>query len=750
VTRQFDERTSMHREIADDAIFQPAGGTWQPIEESATGTHFHRFGGSDSAFASLHARAFRSIEWTNAESRVRLTLEDESDRLAIEVHAATPAALARLTIALPDVESLEPDSDCPVRVRLASGDDLELSVGGPFALALSSPAQIGFRQVGGAGLPVVMTGALQWASYFGGSGQEWVKDVAVDSKGRVVIAGLTSSPFTGSPWLYGGGVSDAFVARLRASGGALDFFAYLGGNGEDIAEDVAVELDDGIAVAGTTGSTSGFPVTLGAFDTTPPSTLGVIDTFIARLSPDGASLRCASLLGGGYTDYATGMAVDALGQITVVGFSKWNSIPTTPGAFDPGPASSDRPYVARFTADATALVFATYCGGTTFDSAIDMALAPDGSVYFVGGTASGDFPFTPGAYLKSTPGLPLAVGFVCHLSADGTSLLQATGLESPTTYDNTYLHAIALTPDGRPIVLGTTSGLGFPTTPGAYGTTPIAADFCISRFSADLSQLEVSTLIDGPDTQEWRVGSIACDSSGMITALVGQGGNTFPMVPGTFQALDPGGLQLIVFRMSPDLGTLLYSSKLGGFDNEYPGALALADPDTVVAVGMTGSTNMPITPGAYQTSAGGGSWDGYVAKLDLLPFGTRTFGAATPACHPDLSIGPTKQPQAGDAQFGVFSSSGPASAIGVLAIGAGAVPSGVPLLGITVYLDLAQPFMTFPALSDQDGWCSKTVPIPAGSSGLTVFAQFAWLGTASCGGVGTLSSTNVLEFEIQP
>jgi hypothetical protein len=66
--------------------------------------------------------------------------------------------------------------------------------------------------------------------------------------------------------------------------------------------------------------------------------------------------------------------------------------------------------------------------------------------------------------------------------------------------------------------------------------------------------------------------------------------------------------------------TLSYSTYLGGSNNDYGTALAMDSSGSAYLTGYTGSTNFPVTAGAFQTICGGGcagsTYDAFVSKLD--------------------------------------------------------------------------------------------------------------------------------------
>jgi hypothetical protein len=78
---------------------------------------------------------------------------------------------------------------------------------------------------------------------------------------------------------------------------------------------VAVDAARNLYVTGSTSSTD-FPTTAGAFDTTEN---GAFDVFVTKLNPTGSALVYSTFLGGSGFDSAGGLAVDAAGNAYVSG-----------------------------------------------------------------------------------------------------------------------------------------------------------------------------------------------------------------------------------------------------------------------------------------------------------------------------------------------------------------------------------------------------------------------------------------------
>lgn len=129
-------------------------------------------------------------------------------------------------------------------------------------------------------------GALVWASYYGGPAGDHGWQCAVSADGSVFLAGSTSSTTGiasgGHQNAYGGGVSDAFVAKFNADG-TREWGSYYGGSDEDFAYSCAIDAAGSCYLTGFTSSTAaiahnGHQNTYGG---------GLTDVFLAKLDPSG-------------------------------------------------------------------------------------------------------------------------------------------------------------------------------------------------------------------------------------------------------------------------------------------------------------------------------------------------------------------------------------------------------------------------------------------------------------------------------
>ncbi|MCO6465123.1 MAG: hypothetical protein J5I53_00765 [Bradyrhizobiaceae bacterium] len=109
------------------------------------------------------------------------------------------------------------------------------------------------------------SGSLAWSTYYGGSGYEWVDDIAVSSDGDIVIVGETSSEdHIATPGahqeVYGGGQQDAFIANFDSMGN-LVWATYYGGSEYELWPRIEIAHDGSIVVVGYTGSVQNIATT---------------------------------------------------------------------------------------------------------------------------------------------------------------------------------------------------------------------------------------------------------------------------------------------------------------------------------------------------------------------------------------------------------------------------------------------------------------------------------------------------------
>jgi CSLREA domain-containing protein len=323
--------------------------------------------------------------------------------------------------------------------------------------------------------------ALVYSTYLGGSGAEFGSGVALDAAGNAYVTGETDStnfPVQNPFQPASGGSSDAFVTKLNAAGSALTYSTYLGGTGTDSGNDIAVDAAGNAYVTGVTFSTN-FPLQA-AFQ--PAFGGGTNDAFVTKINAAGSALTYSTYLGGSDRDFGEGIALDAAGNAYVVGSTEATNFPVQNPfqAANAGGAGSSDAFVSKFNAAGSGLVYSTYLGGSAQEDGEDIAVDAHGDAYVTGITLSANFPV-----LNASQGAQPGGGedaFVTKLSPAGSSLIYSTYLGGAAGADEA--NDIALDSLGSAYVTGLTASTNFPVTPGAFKTSLTdAQDVFVTRLT---------------------------------------------------------------------------------------------------------------------------------------------------------------------------------------------------------------------------------------------------------------------------
>ncbi|MCU1268377.1 MAG: uncharacterized protein JWM21_4695 [Acidobacteria bacterium] len=385
---------------------------------------------------------------------------------------------------------------------------------------------------------------LVYSTYLGGQGNDEAYAIALDANNNAYVTGTTDS--TNFPVTSGvrqptnAGNQDAFVTKLNATGTALVFSTYLGGPGPDWANDLAVDTDTNIYVAGITYGPDA-PVSPGAFPTTPGAfrvgSSGMSDAFITKLNSNGSNLIYSTYLGGIGHDSCEGLALDSAGNVFATGITESDNFPVTPGAYRTflnGARYTLDMFVTKLDPAGSQLVYSTYVGseyGLT-DVGRAIAINANGEAYVTGTTSSGHFPTTPDAVQRTVSDIDNLVVF--KLNASGSDLVFSTYLGGNGT---DVSRAIAVDEAGAIYVAGFTYSTDFPVTPGAFRTFSTADYFNQGGFVAKIGvqQQNVNTISGRiADANNNGIGNVMVKLTGSLTGSQWtdpQGNYSFGNVP---------------------------------------------------------------------------------------------------------------------------------------------------------------------------------------------------------------------------
>ena len=351
------------------------------------------------------------------------------------------------------------------------------------------------------------------------------------------------------------------------------------------------------------------------------------DCFLMHLSADGRKVLACTYFGGSKQERNVyGMGLDRGGNIVIASATRSPDLPTTEGAFQRtygGPPSDWM--VAKLSADLKRLLWCTYVGGSGDDFPRGgLAVDNDDNVYVVGGTASPNFPTTPGVFQRERKGVRDAA--VVKLKADGSGLVFSTLLGGG---DWDGLMGVRVDPSGNFHVAGHTRSADFPVTPGAPQPGYAGKSVCfMTGFSADASRLVYSTYLGGAENEfaEHRP-ALAPDGSVLLTGVTAS--PDFPTMPGALQRGLKGETDGFLARLSKDGRRLVFSTLLGGSDGEFFLMPTFDARGNILICGTSRSADFPVTPGALQQTFAGtsGKWDGDGVVAILSPDGARLLYA---------------------------------------------------------------------------------------------------------------------------
>jgi gliding motility-associated-like protein len=314
------------------------------------------------------------------------------------------------------------------------------------------------------------------------------------------------------------------------------------------------------------------------------------------------------------------------------------------------------------------LVFAASSGSTADNFGMTATYDNKGNLYSGGTAYDQGYPTTPGAIGSTYSGI-VQYGrtdiVITKYDSTGKQLLYSTYLGGTTGSE--IVTSLVVNAQDELLLYGATGSSNFPYTPNAYDTTfnggtrlmfvnngtffNDGTDIYVSKLNASGSSLLSSTFIGGAnndgvnynniptfigwfndallgwiqvfeplsDSLQYNYGDqfrgeINIDIYGNICVASSTRSANFPSDNGFDNTI--GGMQdAVVFKLNSDLSQLIWSTFLGGDDNDAGYALALDDSANIYITGGTRSTNFPTTSDALQPTFNGGKADGFITKI---------------------------------------------------------------------------------------------------------------------------------------
>ncbi len=392
----------------------------------------------------------------------------------------------------------------------------------------------------------------------------------------------------------------------------LVFSTFAGGNLEDSLNGVVADSNGYIYVSGNTLSAD-FPTQSPALDTVYSG--GGHDVVIMKFRSNGRSLVYSTFLGGSGDDVCVGLKLDDADYVYIAGKTDSTDFPVTAGAYKKTNSGGlSDVFVTKLNWNGNGMAYSTYLGGSGEDVAYALDIDTHNCAYVAGMTRSTNFPIQVGSIFTAYCG-GTSDGFITKLSYDGGSLEHSSYLGGS---GEDYITALIVDKTANFYLAGVTRSSDFPTTAGVLDRS----------YNGGL---------DGFVTKAWRKGKVTSqmystylggngddvphdiivDDAWQVTIVGQTGSSNFPVSSGTLQTTYGGGSSDAFLTCLDRRGKqLVYSSYLGGSNEDVASSVIMDVLDNVVMAGWTNSADFPVTATGFDTTINGG-FDGFVSKIDV-------------------------------------------------------------------------------------------------------------------------------------
>lgn len=255
------------------------------------------------------------------------------------------------------------------------------------------------------------------------------------------------------------------------------------------------------------------------------------------------------------------------------------------------------------------LEYSTYLGGSGFENVASNPIAIDdsGNAYVAGWTNSTDFPTTTGVFQSSNAG-NFDI-FVTKLDASGQNLIYSTYIGGSA---EDRARGLAVDSNGNAVLACEINSGNFPLKNAFQGTKLSAWDAAVTKLNSTGDDLIFSTFLgSNADDAGYEV---AIDGSDNIYVSGFAVGSNFPKINSFQPPIAGGGGDAFVTKFN-SAGGVVYSSVFGGSGGEVGDSITVDSNGNAYVAGRTHSSNLP-TVNAFQPGFGGGSGDGFIAKIN--------------------------------------------------------------------------------------------------------------------------------------
>jgi gliding motility-associated-like protein len=449
-------------------------------------------------------------------------------------------------------------------------------------------------------------------------------------------------------WPQAGFPCDIAISKYTADGSALLFATYLGGSRNDYPHSLVTDTSDNLIVFGTTLSAN-FPMRTGCYDITFNDSFDIIvsklsadgtqllaSTYVGGNKADG--INVADSLRMNYADEFRGeVIIDKFNDIIIASSTSSANFPVTASAFQLLKNGVQDGCIFKLNNQLTVLKSSTFFGQSKQDAVYSLDLDSSGNVYFTGGTQSTNFTVSPNTQKGSFAG-GFSDGFVGRMNNSLSNLTHFRYWGS-IGYDQSYF--VKLDPTGNPVVFGQ----HFDSVPiiNASYRTPTSSLF-ITKFKPLLDSIIFSTSIgDSIKNNALSPSAFLVDECGVIYGSVWSGTtnrygnyitfhssqvitttNNMPITADAFQSSTDGS-DFYLFALSRNSDSLLYGTYFGeiGDGDHVDGGTSRFDKKGIIYQSVCASCskgtvgNFPTTVGSFSPSNASPRCSNASFKLDF-------------------------------------------------------------------------------------------------------------------------------------
>lgn len=491
-------------------------------------------------------------------------------------------------------------------------------------------------------------------------------------QGYPTTLGAYQTTWGGGNGSFGLPGTDIALTKYNLTGTGLVWSSFIGGANDELPHSLICNVNNELLMYGTTSSPN-FPTTPGAFDVTfnggsavSPQGVGVnyvngSDIVVVRFNAAGSALIGSTFLGGtandgvnnatilkfNYADEFRGeIDIDEDGSVFIASCTYSPNFPIV-GGFQQFLAGALDGCIVKLNPNLTGIIWSTFIGGISDDSAYSVSFDLQGNLYVCGGTKSNNFPVTPGSIFSTYQG-GTADGWIARIAANGQSIMQSTYYGS-NAYDQMYF--VETNSLGEVYVYGQSRASGSTWVVNASWSQPNSG-MVVSKISPSLNQIVWSTVFgSGTGVPNLSPTAFTVDVCGKIylsgwggttnTSSNSQTGNVFNMftTPGAFKTTTTGS-DFYLLVLLDDASGVYYASYYGGnvSAEHVDGGTSRFDKRGViyqsVCAGCGNNNDFPIyPPNAHSPTNNSSNCNNGVFKFDFqAPLTVANFNAPTVGC----------------------------------------------------------------------------------------------------------------------